>query len=324
MAEPGTVIARWPIGRLDPEARQPHAELRLTYETRTGESNCYTAILAALHTNTDGTTNYIIGTPTILVYQRPGTRLRRGQLERSYQRALTVLRERFIHDRRVRDYFDPASGVFTELEAPSTLHQTIRVAVRTTATDVDDSTWVICTCPVSVLGDSGLEAQHIRRHCPTGYSGDVVVLDAVEGFEAGCCTWSRFSDRPDPQFTHGSERAQARAQHQGCEHPLFGTSTQGWTDYSDEYMGEAIGTLTTWVLQTLDWCAVVVHTTDERDVAAVWVYRGGDRDTSPDDEDYDGEVLVSGAPYPNIAEAKCAATALIVDLLTGRYPGAAD
>ncbi|WP_433678715.1 hypothetical protein [Nocardia sp. CA-119907] len=234
-----------------------------------------------------------------------------------------MLRERFIHDRRVREYFAPASRVFTEPEAPTTVPQTIRVAVRTTATECDDATWAICTCSVAALGDSGLETQQIRRQIPNGYSGDVVVFDTAEGFEAGCCTWSRFSDQPDPQLIHGSERAQARAEHRGCEHILFGTSSHGWADNSDGYMGEAIGTITMWTLQSLDWSAAVVRTTAERDVVAVLVFRGGDHETLLDDGDYSGKALIHAVPYPNIAEAKRGATALIVDLLTGQYPGEA-
>ncbi|MEU2042741.1 hypothetical protein [Nocardia niwae] len=402
-AEPGAITARWPVGPVDPKGWQPQAELRLTYDTHASEKNRYTAALVALYCNGDGATIYAVGAAPILVYLRPGARFRRGQLERSYQRAVTVLRERYVHDPRVREYFDPASRVFTDLECfgigfhirnpaadnparrwelhreanaaegapasvlahgiafpdgtaamrwtgspaltasldsaihaeildghpgcrvvwidpapPSTGRDTTRVALRATLDD-GTQTWVICACPADVLGNALQEADELKWQC-NRYSGDVIVIDAVEGFAAGCCTWSRYSQQPDPANPHGSEYAQARAEHWGCQHTLFGGSTDDWTDETDLHMGRALGTITEWRLESLDWGAAVVRTTDEPDVVAVWIFRDSEQSGLPDTHGDGQHVLVEAAPYPSIEDAKTAATAMIVDLLCGQHP----
>ncbi|MEU6191341.1 hypothetical protein [Nocardia sp. NPDC047038] len=362
--------------------------------------------MTALYRHGDGATTYAVGIPTIVVYRRPSKRFRGSQLERTYQRALTVLRERFVHDAGVREYFDPASRIFTDLESfgirfhipdpsgesptrrwelhrkteltgesavavlahgvefpdgtaamrtsgfpaittalESTSHaeildgyhdrtrviwtdpspppgqETTRVAVRVPLEDDDTHTWALYTCPVAVLGDAHREADEIGRHCAE-FSGDVVVVDTVEGFAAGCSTWSRYSHQPDPTNPHGSEYAQARAEHWGCQHTLFGTATDDWTDETDLYMGRAIGTITEWRLESLDWRAAVVRTTDEPDVVAVWISRDTEQ-SGLDDTHGDGEhVLVEAAPYPSIEDAKRAATAMIVDILSRQRPTA--
>ncbi|MGY2116669.1 hypothetical protein ACW9HR_22415 [Nocardia gipuzkoensis] len=405
--EPGTVIARWPIAPIDPKGWQPHAELRLTYDSRDGEKNCYTATLTALYSNGDGVTAYAVGAPTILVYQRPAARFRRPQLERSYARALEMLRRRYVHDARVREYFDPASRIVTDLECfgigfhipdpagesptrrwelhrktndpgepassalahgiefpdgtaamratgfpafttaldsashaeildgyhgwtrvvwidpppPSPGWKTTRVAVHVPLEDDDALTWAIYTCPVDVLGHARREADELGWQC-NKYSGDVVVIDPVEGYAAGCSTWSRYSQQPDPANPHGSEYAQARAEHRGCQHTLFGSSLEDWSDETDLYMGRAIGVLTEWRLQSLDWGAAVVHTEREPDVAAVWIFRDSDQSGLPDTNGEGEHELIEAVPYPTVDDAKRAATAMIVDLLSSQHPSA--
>ncbi|MFI6369227.1 hypothetical protein ACIBG0_41785 [Nocardia sp. NPDC050630] len=409
-ADPRTVTARWPISRVDPKGWQPHAELRVTYETATGGRGCYTATLTALYSNSVGKSTYAAATPVILVYQRRVGRFRRTQLERVFTRAVSVLRRRFAHDVYVREYFDHTSHIFTNLEyfgigfhipgrasnnpaqrwqlhrdvdvtgrsgtgivahgirfpdgtaamrwigepastvtfdaithvtsihghdgrtrlvwsdppPQPTNRETTHVAVRTTRDDDDDEveTWALCECPTAALGNARFEAMEIGWQCPNGFLGDVVVVDAVDEFAAGCCTWSQYSDRPDPAFAHGSKLAQARAEHWKCQHTLFGSASEGWNDESDPFFGEAIGTTTEWRFRSLDWGAAVVHTTDERDVAALWVFRDSNYSTLPDTHGYDEHVIVEAAPYPTIDAAKRAGIDMIVGLLSGQHPSA--
>jgi hypothetical protein len=83
---------------------------------------------------------------------------------------------------------------------------TTRVAVRTTGSD---TRWRIVDCPIDALGDESRERAAITQQLPDGFQGEVIVIDAVPGFTAGCSTWSRLC---------GEEYDQARAEHRNCQH----------------------------------------------------------------------------------------------------------
>lgn len=108
---------------------------------------------------------------------------------------------------------------------------TTRVAVRAITGD-DTDIWRIVEAPSDCIGSFDAEAHYIYPLVPEGsFRGHVVVVDAdAEGMPQGCSTFSQFDE---------GEVEQARAEHWGCEHALFG----GQTDIQDEYS-------TRWVQQT--------------------------------------------------------------------------
>ncbi|MGW5384064.1 hypothetical protein [Nocardia sp. NPDC003963] len=138
--------------------------------------------------------------------------------------------------------------------------ETVRVAVITTDED-DREFWKITTCPVDVLGYYDGEAYEI----PYTIKGDVVVLDAVPGFPAGCATWSQFSDsEPDHEQPHLSELARARAEHLNCEHALFGgTPLDGWVQDPAPTGGLIEG----WTFNALTWTATITRSYADPDTA---------------------------------------------------------
>jgi hypothetical protein len=140
--------------------------------------------------------------------------------------------------------------------------ETVRVAVITTDED-DREVWKIITCPVEVLGWYDGEASEI----PYTIRGDVVVLDAVPGFAAGCATWAQFSDRvPDQGGPAISELAQARAEHWNCEHALFGRDPlDGWT--CDPEL--PAGLIERWTFDALTWIATITRGHDDPTTACL-------------------------------------------------------
>ncbi|MDE1672682.1 hypothetical protein [Nocardia gipuzkoensis] len=98
-----------------------------------------------------------------------------------------------------------------------------RVAVRVGAHD-EVETWAVLRCPIIDLGSYDAEATSIGSQLNGSFHGDVIVVDSVDGFPAGCSTWAQFSSKPDREFPAGDERAQAELEHWNCEHALFGTA----------------------------------------------------------------------------------------------------
>ncbi|MGF0320664.1 hypothetical protein [Nocardia fluminea] len=81
--------------------------------------------------------------------------------------------------------------------------RTVRVAI----VDADTGRWRIVRCPASVLGDHAAELGAVPGLAP---DQDLVVVDQVPGFPAGCATWSRHDDAESDE--------EARAEHHGCAH----------------------------------------------------------------------------------------------------------
>jgi len=97
--------------------------------------------------------------------------------------------------------------VRSELGPSGSATTTTRVAVRPAGSRGDE--WRIADCPVDALGDSDRESTAVGNQLPGGFRGDVIVIDSVAGFTAGCSTWSHL---------FGQKLEQARAAHRGCEH----------------------------------------------------------------------------------------------------------
>lgn len=108
---------------------------------------------------------------------------------------------------------------------------TTRIAVRATIGEINLSAdyteeWTIVEIPTEYLGNHEGEGEEVATALPTkfdGFIGDVIVVDSIDGYTAGCSTWSRFSRDDDDEFDQGSEYAQARAEHWNCEHERFGS-----------------------------------------------------------------------------------------------------
>lgn len=83
--------------------------------------------------------------------------------------------------------------------------------VRVAIADADTSRWRIVRCPASVLGDHAAELGAVPGLAP---DQDLVVVDQVPGFPAGCATWTRHDDAESDE--------EARADHLGCAHLAFG------------------------------------------------------------------------------------------------------
>lgn len=101
---------------------------------------------------------------------------------------------------------------------------TTRVAILGTLSDTDNE-WIVFDCPVDALGSYDAEGSEIYDHLPerfTGIDSALIVVDTIEGFDAGCSTWAGLSRAEDDEFPEGSEYAQARAEHRDCEHDRFG------------------------------------------------------------------------------------------------------
>ncbi|GGK69061.1 hypothetical protein [Nocardia camponoti] len=84
--------------------------------------------------------------------------------------------------------------------------RTVRVAYR----DSDSGGWRIAMCPARVLGVHDAELAAVPGLTP---DHDLVVVDQVSGFPAGCATWSRHDDAESDEY--------ARAEHLGCAHDVM-------------------------------------------------------------------------------------------------------
>ncbi len=94
-------------------------------------------------------------------------------------------------------------AVLTELGITSS--RTVRVAYFSSAL----GRWRVGTCPATRLDHHAAQ----RRLFPDlGEEQDVIVVDAVAGYPAGCSTWSQWC---------GEALDIARADHLGCEHQMF-------------------------------------------------------------------------------------------------------
>ncbi|PXX53917.1 hypothetical protein DFR70_12638 [Nocardia tenerifensis] len=93
--------------------------------------------------------------------------------------------------------------------------------------------WRIIEIPVIALGCFDWEADAIYAALEgLSWVGDVIAVDTVYGtdgqkFEAGCSTWTRFSNsdaiyRDAEHQSPLSPRARAAGEHWNCEHALFG------------------------------------------------------------------------------------------------------
>lgn len=110
---------------------------------------------------------------------------------------------------------------------------TARIAVRAFVGEINlaaDYTeeWTVLEIPTEYLGDHEGEGEEVAAALPTrfdGFIGDVIVVDSIGDYRAGCSTWSRFSRNEDDEFEQGSEFAQARTEHWNCEHDLFGNQS---------------------------------------------------------------------------------------------------
>ncbi len=96
------------------------------------------------------------------------------------------------------------------------LHQQVReelgiedLHVRVAFYDADSGDWRISSCRARVLGDHAAELDAVPG---LGPDDDLVVIDQMSGFPAGCATWSRHADAEDDE--------RARAEHLGCAHDV--------------------------------------------------------------------------------------------------------
>ncbi|MGW5317757.1 hypothetical protein [Nocardia thailandica] len=96
-------------------------------------------------------------------------------------------------------------GIYTQVCTELGLHdRRVRVAYR------HCERWIIATCPAAVLGNPVAEASAVPG---LGPDHNLVVVDQVPGFPAGCSTWSLHDAADDAE--------EARRDHIGCAHLPF-------------------------------------------------------------------------------------------------------
>jgi hypothetical protein len=151
-------------------------------------------------------------------------------------------------------------------------HDSTRVAVRVGAHD-EVETWAVLRCPIIDLGSYDAEATSIGSQLNGSFHGDVIVVDSVDGFPAGCSTWAQFSSKPDREFPAGDERAQAELEHWNCEHALFGTAPLD----EDRWVRTHGPDDERWSLTTLDYTATIVPQLWGGSELSVWYSENDDR-----------------------------------------------
>ncbi|WP_194838282.1 hypothetical protein [Nocardia sp. XZ_19_369] len=162
--------------------------------------------------------------------------------------------------------------------------RTTRVAVRAVTSGVvgafttHTEAWKILAIPTDYVGDFDAEASAIIEDHNTNFVGHVIVVDeGVDGFAAGCATWSGYWD-DDLAISEPTERDVAAQQHRGCEHTLFGaTPAEGWTRETDPDVLAAHNTVELWTLRTgecaLGEYAAIVTRSPDSDTFRLSVFR---------------------------------------------------